>query len=197
MPDETMTDRLVLRPIDPADPLMMKAVYAIQSDPATWTHLPEGVERDISQTIGLAERYARSWSELGLGWWVATLRVPLAGLEANTLIGLGGVGVRHPEIPAWNLGYRLSPEVWGHGLAVELSRAAIQAAGSVRPELPVTGRALLRNTGSWRVLEKAGLSLAWEGSSPVTAPLTAGLTLRIYGDRPLTGDLITALSALG
>lgn len=197
MTHDTLTDRLALTPIDPFDEAMVAGIFAIQSDPATWTHLPEGCETDISQSRQLAEAYARSWRDQGLGWWAITLRVPMAGLPKGALVGLGGAGIRVPEIPAWNLGYRLAPAVWGHGLAGELSRTAIAAAHRAQPDVPVVGRALTRNQASWRVLERVGLSLLWEGEADADDPITSGLARRIYGDRPVGDDLLDQLIALG
>jgi len=197
VPEPTLTDRLLLTPIDPADEVVLGRLFAIQADPATWTHLPEGVETDLSQTRSLAEDHARSWREQGLGWWAVGLREATAGFPEGAIVGLGGAGVRRPELPAWNLGYRLTPAVWGRGLAGELAAAALRAARLARPELPVTARALARNPASWHVLERVGLSLAWEGPAPASAPLTRGLTLRVYADRPLPDELLGRIAALG
>ena len=67
MPRETLTDRLVLTPIDAAEPETVSALFTIQSDPATWRHLPDGVETDVSQSRTMAEDQARSWRDQGLG----------------------------------------------------------------------------------------------------------------------------------
>ncbi len=193
----TLTDRLCLTPIDPSDHEMLEQIFAMQSDPATWTHLPQGVERNISQTQAFAEGYAQSWRDFGLGWWLASLREDVGPLPAGKVIGLGGAGVRVPEVPAWNLGYRLTPAAWGQGFASELSRAALVAAHQAQPDLPVVARSLAHNEASWRVLERVGMDLVWEG--PVTDPalLTAGLELRVYSDRPLSEELVAAVAALG
>ena len=93
MPEPTLTDRLLLTPIDPADEVVLGRLFAIQADPATWTHLPEGVETDLSQTRSLAEDHARSWREQGLGWWAVGLREATAGFPEGAIVGLGGAGV--------------------------------------------------------------------------------------------------------
>lgn len=197
MLDETLTERLLLTPVDATDDATVAAVFALQSDPATWAHLPDGVETDISQSRSMLESYARSWRDYGLGWWTIRLRQPLDGVDTDTIVGLGGVAIRRPEVHAWNLGYRLSPTVWGHGLAGEVSRAARDAAGSAGPGIPVTARALTRNPASWRTLERAGLTLAWEGDAPADDPLTSGLLRRVYADRPLAPGLLQQLIAVG
>lgn len=197
MPDALMTERLILTPVDPADTVVIEQLFAIQSDPATWTHLPQGVETDISQTRSMVEDYARSWKDFGLAWWAVGLRAPLADLPTGTIVGLGGAAVRRPAVPAWNLGYRLTPAVWGHGLATEIGRAAREAARVAQPELPVTARALTRNRASWRTLERVGLSLVWEGDAPANDESTSGVMRRVYSDRPLSDGLLDQLVALG
>lgn len=197
MPTETLTDRLILTPITSASPETVSALFAIQSDPETWLHLPAGVETDISQSSTMAEDQARSWRDQGLGWWLIRLREPLGALAAGAVIGLGGAAVRRPEVPAWNLGYRLTPAAWGHGFAGEAGRAALAAAHAAQPELPVTARALARNPASWRTLERIGLTLAWEGDAAAGYPLTTGMLRRVYADRPLTPALLKQLIALG
>lgn len=197
MTEDVPTDRLRLIRLDTADEAVVEAVFSIQSDPATWRHLPEGVETDRASNRMMIAEYERSWREEGAGWWALALREPLAGVPTGTIVGLGGVARRDPTIAAWNLGYRLTPAVWGHGLAAEVSRAAIVAAAQASAVLPVTARALARNQASWRVLERIGLTLAWEGPVPELTPLTAGLALRIYGDRPLDAGLIAQIAALG
>ncbi|KJQ52503.1 GNAT family N-acetyltransferase [Microbacterium sp. SA39] len=197
MPAETLTERLILTPLDAASPELVEELFRIQSDPATWEHLPEGVDVDLAETQSLVDGYARSWRERGLGWWAVRLRSPLGQLPAGSVIGLGGVAIRQPEVPAWNLGFRLTPASWGHGFAAELGRAALDAAAVAQPGVPVTGRALTRNPASWRTLERAGLSLVWEGDAPADYPLTSGVERRVYSDRPLTPELLDRLIALG
>lgn len=197
MPAETLTERLILTPIDPTDAAIVEALFAIQSDPATWTHLPDAVETDIAESRTIAEDHARSWRDFGLGWWAIRLREPLDALDAGAIIGLGGAAVRRPEVQAWNVGYRLTPAAWGHGFAGEVSRAALAAAQGARPGLPVTARALTRNPASWRTLERAGLLLVWEGDAPADYPLTSGVERRVYSDRDLSPALLAQLIALG
>jgi RimJ/RimL family protein N-acetyltransferase len=197
MPADTVTDRLILTPLEGASPELVATLFGIQSDPATWAHLPAGVETDLSETQRLVDGYARSWRDRGLGWWAVRLRSPLGELAAGSVIGLGGAGMRRPEVPAWNLGFRLTPAAWGRGFGLEVSKAAIAAAVVAQPEVPITARALTRNPASWRTLERAGLSLLWKGDAPADDPLTSGLPRRVYSDRPTSPDLLRKLIALG
>ncbi|MGO2658338.1 GNAT family N-acetyltransferase [Mycetocola reblochoni] len=100
---------------------------------------------------------------------------------SGRMIGTGGVRLL-AEPAVWNLGYRLSPDSWGRGLATELARAALAAADALHPELPVTARAISDNRASTAVLDRLGLGLIWEGRPP-SAP---GSLRRVYSDRPLS-----------
>ncbi|MFK4760066.1 GNAT family N-acetyltransferase [Microbacterium sp. ZW T5_45] len=197
MAADTRTERLILTPIDSADPELVQALFEIQSDPATWTHLPDGVETDVAQSRAMAEDYARSWRDFGLGWWAIRTADRLGELAPGAIIGLGGAAVRRPDVRAWNLGYRLARDAWGHGFATEVGIAARRAAAAARPDLPVTARALTRNPASWRTLERVGLNLAWEGDDPADYPLTSGLLRRVYADREVPPELLAQLIALG
>lgn len=100
-------------------------------------------------------------------------------------------------MPAWNLGCRLTPAAWGHGFATELGATAVETANGTRPELPVVARALSHNAASWRVVERLGLTLAWEG--PVAQPNlpTSAMDLRVYADRPPSERPVGQIVALG
>jgi RimJ/RimL family protein N-acetyltransferase len=197
MPADTLTARLILAPLDAASPELVEELFRIQSDPATWEHLPAAIDVDLAETQSLVDGYARSWRDRGLGWWAVRLRSPLGQLAAGQVIGLGGVAIRKPEVSAWNLGFRLTPASWGHGFAAEIGLAALEAARAAQPDVPVTGRALTRNPASWRTLERAGLTLIWEGDAPADYPLTSGVERRVYSDRPLKAELLDQLIALG
>lgn len=67
---------------------MINALFAIQSDPATWAHLPAAVETDISQTVYLAKAHYASARDYGLGWWAMSLRESVGSLPAGKIIGL-------------------------------------------------------------------------------------------------------------
>ncbi|MDR1387176.1 MAG: GNAT family N-acetyltransferase [Propionibacteriaceae bacterium] len=193
---ETHTDRLRLSPVD-LDLAIMDDVYEFYLSPQAWSHLPQARPSDLESVRGYFSAHARSWMDHGLGWWVVRLRRELAGLAAETMVGVGGCAATRPQLPAWNLGYGLRPEVRGHGLATELALAGLTAAGRVDPTRPVTGRVLESNQASWRVMDKIGLTLVWQGDSPVQNGSTAGPPRRVYADRPLDQSLLDQLVALG
>ena len=190
---EILTQHLSLRPINLCDEGAVAAVCRIFREPATWTHLPAARPADDDSVRQYLAGHVRSWHESGLGWWFISVRQPPFGDE---VIGIGGCALTRPDIQAWNLGYRLSPAVWGHGYATEVARAGLGAA-VILSELPVTARVLERNPASYRVLDKLGLRLVWQGDVISDDPLTGGLARRIYADRELEPGLLDQLIRLG
>lgn len=149
------TDRLILNRPTAAD---AEELFALNSDARVWAHLPQGRHTALSQTAEVIDAASAGWAANGLDYWC--IRLASDGPE-SPVVGIGGCSVRHDA--AWNLYYRLSPEVHGHGYAQELIAAAISAAADTRPELPVIAYLLEHNTGSRRAAERAGFELAWSG----------------------------------
>ena len=173
------TDRLLLAPLTPAD---IDELFAVQSDARTWQHLPSArptnrstAEQTVQSAIGSRVRF-------GLGAWSVRVGPDGVGdLPAGMFLGSGGVTMSAGG--TWNLGYRLTPECWGRGLATEVARAAVDAASRVRPETAVTGRVLTNNPASAAVLRRVGLSLVWQGTT--TEPTPAGAERQVWSDREL------------
>jgi len=73
------------------------------------------------------------------------------------LIGGIGLNVRQPEDRGAELGYVISPDHWGRGYAIEITRALV-AFGFLEVGLHrVSARVDPENAGSIRVLEKLGM----------------------------------------
>jgi len=156
----------------------LEGLHLVFSDPRTWEHLPSGRHTSYATTAALVDRCAESWDEFGLGPW--------AVLEDGAFVGMGGVNMSLGGL-AWNLGFRLSPAVWGRGLASSVARAGVAAARELGT-VPVTARVLVANPASQRVVQRVGLSLVWEGGE---------LERRIFSDAPLGPDVLNRLIALG
>jgi len=124
----------------------------------------------------------------GLGYWVARLRQPLAGLPAGTCVGVGGCAVEGNR-GGWNLYYRFLPESQGHGLATELCQAALEAARSVDAGRPVIASPAEENLASRATAERAGLRLQWRGPG---GPPDGGVRL-VLADRTIGTEELAAL----
>lgn len=182
----TSTARLALAPVAADD---VEAVHAVFGDPATWTHLPSGRHTHPDQTAQMIDHAAAGWRVHGLDSWTVRLAVPIGELPAGAVVGLGGVSPREPH--HWNLGYRLSPAVWGHGLATELAAEALRAAHEHDGDRPVVARALTTNPASIAVASRVGLREVLRGERP------DGLVRVALADRELDAETLAGVAALG
>lgn len=152
---EVLTPRLVLRRAWAED---WEEQRILDANPEVMATL--GGLRSVEETRAYMERHDRHWTEHGFGLWVITDRA------SGAFVGRGGL--RHIELDdglgGIELGYALTPEFWGRGLATELARAAMEI-GVERLGLErIIGVTLPTNRASRRVLEKAGLAYAGETS---------------------------------
>jgi RimJ/RimL family protein N-acetyltransferase len=145
------TARLVLRRFTADD---VDLVTALDADPAVMRYInggrptPRDEVRDDYLPFWLAyydrgDRY---------GFWAA--------MERDTGGFLGWFHLRpRREDPGDEpeLGYRLVAPAWGRGFATEGSRALIRKAFEELGARRVYATTMVVNTGSWRVMEKAGL----------------------------------------
>jgi RimJ/RimL family protein N-acetyltransferase len=160
----------------------LDALHEIYGDARTWTHLPTGRHADPDRTAQLLERWLDDWRTTGLGAWVVH-----EAADPSTVIGHGGCALRGDAESGgafWNLGYRFSPEAQGRGYATELSRAAIEAARGLRPEVPVVAYLLEHNVASARVAEKVGLVLRHR--APDAGNPDPDAIRLVYADRELS-----------
>ncbi|MFE3603287.1 GNAT family N-acetyltransferase [Streptomyces sp. NPDC059142] len=146
------TGRLRLRPFTD-DEAEVARVVALDNDPGVRRFIdggrpvsPDTVRRTtLPRLLGpgfraAEERATGEW----LGWFC---------LEPRPGPGPGdGPDWRAPE-----LGYRLRRAAWGRGYATEGARALVRTAFTVLGAERVTAQTMTVNTGSRRVLEKAGL----------------------------------------
>ena len=175
------TERLSLRAVRARD---ANHLYWLNSDPRVWTHRPSGVHTSMSQTERQVRAYIEAWDSDGLGCWAAHT-------HDGTFVGIGGCSVR--EGVGWTVYHRFLPEVQGRGYEAELVRAAVFAAGAVRPELPVVALVMERNAASRAAAEGAGLAEVWRG--PDEHDADPGAVRLVYADRQLPAMALETLQA--
>ncbi|WP_405675265.1 GNAT family N-acetyltransferase [Streptomyces sp. NBC_01511] len=176
------TARLRLRDCVEAD---LDRLLALDNDP--------GVKRFIDGGVPVAPESFRAETLprlLGRGFWAAEERATgewLGWFELRPLNAEAGWQVVE-------LGYRLHRAVWGRGYATEGARALVGKAFTELGTERVTANTMAVNTGSRRVMEKAGLTFvrtyfedwpeAIEGSEQgdVEYALTREEWLRTVGD---------------
>ena len=144
-----LTERLELRPFEPAD---LDALHAVYGDPEVTRFIPAYPTLDHTRrALDIHVREARAGNP---AFWALVER------ESGQLIGDAGLGLIEGIGPEFELGYTLGPRWWGRGYATEAARAVRDHAfGSLAlPEL----LALVRpgNAASINVLEKIGMERA-------------------------------------
>jgi RimJ/RimL family protein N-acetyltransferase len=170
-----ITERLVLRRLDAddADNLM-----TLDGDPEVMRYLGGGTptraeaQAALRDLLQINERYDE------YGYWAAHSR------SDNAFVGwfvLYPVQPGDDAIVFWPasddpavlmLGYRLRRTAWGHGYATEGARALVRHAFDDLGANAVVATTMAVNTGSRRVLEKAGLRhvrtmhIAWDDPLP-------------------------------
>jgi len=160
-----LTERLALRRFTSADAANL---LTLDGDPLVMRHLERGTKslaqvRDqvLPRLAGLHLRHP------GFGFWAAEARgsaaflgwfglrpvTPTAGAMACWPDADGQAGVAE-------LGYRLRRSAWGHGYATEGARVLVRLAFAELGVREIVATTMAVNTGSRRVLEKAGLRYA-------------------------------------
>lgn len=111
-----------------------------------------GTPETPEQTRHMIEVVKGRWAQYGFSWWA------FIELATGRLVGAGGVQYlgRDPANPH-ELGWRLVPDKWGQGLAVEAARAmgdwAVETLGAAR----LVAVCLPENANSAKVMQKLGM----------------------------------------
>jgi RimJ/RimL family protein N-acetyltransferase len=152
-PETFTTARLVARRVQPADEAFLAAMF---SDPAV--HATLGGPRDDAGVRQMQERMLDHWERRGFGTWIVRDRVtdvPVGwvGLHETDTGGPGGV----------ELLYAITSARWREGLAVEVSRAVVDIAGSLPGLDELVCFTLVDNIASQRTMQRLGFC----GAEPV------------------------------
>jgi RimJ/RimL family protein N-acetyltransferase len=148
------TDRMLLRRFTEADAGALAALYG---DPRVMRFITLQPPSLAEVEARILPEYLREYRELaeGLGSFAAIEKRTgrMAGrfsLRPANSYGLTG---------GTELGYRLYPAFWGHGLATEGARALIESAFERLHLDRVVATTMADNVGSWRVMENCGMRL--------------------------------------
>lgn len=142
------TERLILEPIHDRH---FDGLQAMNRQPEVMRFLG-GTPETPEQTRHMIERVKGRWAQYGFSWWAFIER------ESGRLVGAGCIQYlgRDPANPH-EIGWRLVPEKWGQGLALEAARAmagwAFEALGA--PLLVAV--CLPENANSAKVMHKLGM----------------------------------------
>jgi ribosomal-protein-alanine N-acetyltransferase len=143
------TARLWLRPAVSTD---LPYLHRLWNEPAVGRFLWDGEPVCPERAQAVLATSAASFAAEGFGLWMLVSRAD--GLA------LGFCALRHPEgSSAVELLYAVQPAHCGRGLATEASRAVLAYAFDTLGLAEVEAGANPANVGSWRVLEKLGMTL--------------------------------------
>jgi len=144
------TDRLILRRWREAD----RAPFAaLNADPEVMRYFPAALTR--AESDAAIDRMETAFNEKGISFWAAEHK---ADGRFVGLIGLQYVRDTLPIAPALEVGWRLTRDTWGQGLAPEGARAALAYAFAALKAPEVLAYTAATNAPSRRVMEKLGMT---------------------------------------
>lgn len=141
--------RLGFRNWYPAD---VSAMAAINANPEVMKYFPGTQNHD--QTAAFILRMQRLYAERGFCYFAAET---LARGEFIGFMGLSRQDYYAPFTPCIDIGWRLKPEAWGHGYAVEGGKRCLDFAFNDLNLGQVIATAPLVNVKSIKVMEKIGM----------------------------------------
>jgi RimJ/RimL family protein N-acetyltransferase len=147
---ELRTERLLLRQWRDED---LAPFAALSADPEVMRHFPRPLTRAESDAFALDQQ--ASIAARGWGLWAASVA------DEGPFIGFVGLWMPRFEahfMPAVEVGWRLSPEFWGHGYATEAASAAITFGFDELSLDEIVSFTTVANERSRRVMERLGMT---------------------------------------
>jgi len=144
------TPRMILRSWKQDD---MDAWSRLNADSKAMEFFPRTYDRD--ESVATAQLMQVELEHAGYGWFVAEVkdRFPFAGV-----IALQDVPFQARFTPAYEIGWRFLPEVWGNGYATESAAAALDYAFKTLGWHEVVAMTAEVNLRSRRVMERLGMT---------------------------------------
>lgn len=148
------TERLRLEPWAPAH---AEFLVVLSSTPAVMRHIGSGQVRPRADAEEAADRLVQHWEDHGFGWRAA---IEMATGEPVGLVALqyAGEGLAGLAPHDYEIGWWLSPQHWGRGLAREGGKAVRDEAFSRLNAPSVVARIRPENTPSIAVAMALGLT---------------------------------------
>jgi len=142
------TERLFLRTFTEHDATL---IYELNLDPdvTRYTHDPV---KDMDHAKEILEKtIIPQYALYNHGRWAVHVK--------PTLEFLGWCGLKYrAELNEIDLGFRFKKDFWGKGFATEAAYASIKYGFNKLNLQRIVGKAEIDNIGSWRVLEKCGMT---------------------------------------
>jgi RimJ/RimL family protein N-acetyltransferase len=145
-----LTDRLMLRRWRESD---LAPFARLNADARVMEFLPRALSREESER--LVERIEAHFSQHGFGLCAAELRTDGSFIG---FIGLAVPSFQAAFTPCVEIGWRLSADHWGMGLATEGARAIVRSAFDDLKIEKLVSFTVPENVRSRRVMEKLGMT---------------------------------------
>jgi RimJ/RimL family protein N-acetyltransferase len=144
------TERLILREFLDGD---REPFAEMNADSRVMEHFPAMLSREESDA--LVNRIGESWLKDGIGLWALERQADGAFL--------GFTGITSPRFaadftPAFEVGWRLAVEAWGHGFATEAAREALRFGFEDRGLAEILSWTVPANVRSRAVMERLGMT---------------------------------------
>lgn len=143
------TERLGMRNWQDND---WQSMAAISGDPRVMQHFPSTQSEE--HTRSFIERMQQQFNEKGYCYFATEL---LATQKVIGFIGLSYQDYEASFTPCMDIGWRLSPDVWGQGLATEGAAACLDFGHETLGVKTIHAIATSANKPSIRVMEKIGM----------------------------------------
>lgn len=167
-PPTILTARLRLRPWTPADARLLHVMW---TDPGMRRFLWDDEVIDRARADAALAHGLAAAGEPGLGFWMIEPRAPSAAPSVASApsvadpraIGFVGLWRREEALSDPELLYGLLPAWWGHGLATEAARAALEYAFRTGRFARIVAATDPPNVASVRVMERLGMTFERRG----------------------------------
>jgi len=144
------TPRTILRAWRGSD---VEEWVALAADARVMEFMPSTVERADAERS--AQRLREGLERDGFGWWVLEVK---DGPSFAGVVALQNVPFEAPFTPAFEVGWRLRYDQWGHGYATEAARAALEFAFDELELAEVVALTAAINLRSRAVMDRLGMT---------------------------------------
>jgi [ribosomal protein S5]-alanine N-acetyltransferase len=142
------TERLILRPFEPADAPAVRTLAGTREIADTTLHVPHPYPE------GAAEQWIATHATRFTAGTLATYAI--VGHESSEVVGAVGLAIE-PQHALAELGYWVGVPFWGRGYATEAARALVSFGFNAYQLHRVQARHMVRNPASGRVMQKLGM----------------------------------------
>ena len=143
------TERLILRRFEPED---TDAIVAMNANPKVMEYFAAPISREAS--IAHLKRISEHWETNGFGL------LAFERCQTGQMIGFTGLTIPSypvPASPCVEIGWRLTPDAWGKGLAFEAAQACLKWGFDKLDLKEIVSFTYKGNTPSRRLMDRLGM----------------------------------------